>query len=83
MVLTNLSTIVTLLDVAKQIQKLILLYLKQNKKSYALTCSNAWIVKGIIKLTLINALSGDTASIENGILRNIKSFVKTEDNQFV
>ena len=51
MVLTNLSIIVTLLDVVKQIQKLILLDLKQNKKSHALTCSNAWIVKGIVVAT--------------------------------
>jgi len=80
MALTNLSTIITSLDVAKWIWKLTLLDLKINRENYILTHSNVWIVKKIIKPTPINALSSDTVLIENGIPRNIKSFMKTENN---
>jgi len=83
MALTNLSTIITSLGIVKQIQKLILPDLKQNRVNYALTCSNTQIIKRIIKLAPINTLSGDITSIENSIPRNIKSFMKTEDNPFV
>jgi len=38
---------------------------------------------GIIKQIPTNASFGDTSSIENDIPRNTKSFVKTEDSQFI
>ena len=37
----------------------------------------------IIKQIPTNASSGDTSSTENGISRNTKSFLKTEDSQFI
>ena len=62
MALTNLSIIVTSLGVAKQIQKLTLLNLKQNRENHILIYSNTLIVKEIIKLTPINTLSSNTVS---------------------
>jgi len=62
MALTNLSIIVTSLGVVKQIQKLTLLNLKQNRENHILTYSNTLIVKEIIKLTPINTLSSNTVS---------------------
>jgi len=66
-----LNTTVTLLGVAKQIQKLTLLDLKQNRVNYTLTHLNAQTVKEIIKPTPINVLSSDTTLTENDIPRNI------------
>ena len=40
-------------------------------------------VKGIIKQIQTYALSDSIVSIENGISRSIRSFMKTQDNQFV
>ena len=81
--LINLNTTVTSLGTTKQIWKLIPLDLRQNRVNYVPTCSNTQTAKTIIKLAPINALSGDTTSTENGIPRNTRSFVKTEDNQFI
>jgi len=66
-----LNTTVTSLGVAKQIQKLTLLDLKQNMMNHTLMYLNAQTVKEIIKPTPINTLSSDTTSTENDIPRNI------------
>ena len=81
--LKNLNTTSTLLNTTKQIQKLTSLDLRQNRVNHALTCSNVQIVKAIIKPIPINTLSNNTNSTKNSIPRNIRSFVKTEDNQLV
>jgi len=66
-----LNTTVTSLGVAKQIQKLTLLDLKQNMMNHTLMHLNAQTVKKIIKPTPINTLSSDTTLTENDIPRNI------------
>jgi len=46
------------------------------------TASNASIARAIIKQTLSTVPSENTISTKSGMLRNTKSFVKTEANKF-
>ena len=54
--------------------------LETKKKNCALTPSSVWITKGTISQIWTYALSGSINLIENGIQKNIKSFVKVDDN---
>ena len=83
MVPINLNITSTLLSIIKQIPKLILLGSKLNRANYTPTLSSVQIVKVIIRWTLTCIPSRNIGSIVNGMQRSIKSFVKTEDNQFI
>jgi len=68
--------------VIRQILRLISLDLKQKKKNHTLIYLSISIVKKSIKLIAIYIYFGNIGSIRNGIQRSIKSFMKTEVNQF-
>jgi len=57
--------------------------LKQSRKNCAPTLLSVQIAKMIIKQTLTSVLSSDISLTGNSTQRNIKSFVKTEDSQFI
>ena len=82
MVLTNLNTIDTLSGTAKQTKKQILLNLKLRKANHTCTLLSAQTATAIIRQTQICVSSRSTDSIMNGITRNNKNFVKTEEPQF-
>jgi len=64
-------------------KRLIPLNWRQSRANHVLISLGIQTAKVIIKLTQIYAYFGNTASIRNSIPRNTKSFIKTEDNQFV
>jgi len=55
--------------------------LKPNKRNYPHIASNILTTRAIIKWSSTPVHSGNIVSTRSGMLRNIKSFVKTEANQ--
>ena len=79
---TKLNTTNTLLGVAKQTSRQILLILKQSRMNHTLIVSNISITKAITKLTSMNAYFGSITLIRNNTLKSIKNFKIIGKNQF-
>ena len=83
MSLTNLNIIENSVGAAKQTPSSTHQGWKSRKANYALTCSSAWTVAGITKLTPISVHFGDISSIGNGTRGSMLRSMKTDRNQFV
>ena len=74
---TRVNTIIILLGATKQISRLTLLGLKQNKRNYISILSNVQTIEAIIKWILTYAYFGNISSTKN----NIKKYQEIHDTR--
>jgi len=82
-VLIRLKIIINSGGAVKQMRKQILLTSRQKKANFVHIHSSAPIVVEITKWTPTYVCSRGIDSIANGISRNIKKFMKTDQTQFI